>query len=326
MTKAEYERLYRRSRLTLDRLTSKVIVKLRSAYRKATNQVAAVIRDAQLRGISELTINSQLAIQQELASSVQLINISLSQQTPNLITDMYNILFAIDREYILDALKDAGVTRLSIGKVDRFAQGINRKLIESLNNRVWQDGYTFSDRVILNGNKYQSAVKDLLSGGLAQGRDPIKIAKDITEYVKKGKGIIQGRWGKLKPGAKDFYKRIPKTVDYRAQRIVRSELYASLQDAGREEGRLNPATTDWYDWILEPNARPADDPCPDIAHNSPYRLQDLPDYPHPSCQCHIVPILRDRREFLNDLKRWDRGESVPHIDDWESMVTLENLV
>jgi len=37
-----------------------------------------------------------------------------------------------------------------------------------------------------------------------------------------------------------------------------------------------------------------------------------------NCLCWIRPHLRPQAEFLGDLKKWARGESVGYLDDWYS--------
>ena len=282
MTKAEYDAAYRASRATFDSLSTATLGRIRRVYIDAAADVAAKVASAELAGQSVLTTDSLAAIEAELRRGADIITEAMRQETPELVNSVYKSIYQIDEEYILSALGDANVTRVSAGQIAAYGVSVNHSVIQSMVNRIWQDGYSFSERTTFPGSLYQDAIKDVLAGGLSQGRDPVKIAKDITEYVRKGSGAVEGRWGKLKPGTREYYRRLPKNVDYRALRIVRSELYASLQDAGRLEGQLNPAATGMYNWILEPNDRPPGDPCPDIADQSPYALEELPDYPHPN--------------------------------------------
>lgn len=37
-----------------------------------------------------------------------------------------------------------------------------------------------------------------------------------------------------------------------------------------------------------------------------------------NCLCRLVPRLMDRREFVDDLARWSRGEPVEYLDNWKA--------
>lgn len=325
MTNREYKRLYYKSRVEFDHLTRETMKKVKKVYIKAADDVSKKVIAAELAGQSELTIASKSVIETELRRGAAIIAESIQEETPELIKKSYSRLYAIDETYIMDAVKNAGIARISVGQIRAFGAMVNHQLNLSLISRIWEDGYTFSDRCWQAGANYQDAIKNVLQGGLVQGRDPVKIAKDITQYVKKGKPALAGRWGRLKPGTKEYMKRIPKKVDYRALRLVRSELNMSLQEAATRQGELNPAATKFYDWFLEPGERPANDPCPDIAKASPYQAKNLPSYPHPNCQCIIAPVLRKEKEFISDLQKWATGEPVKYLDEWEKKAEIAGL-
>lgn len=307
MTSAEYERLYKQSQNVFGNITVDTIKKLKKVYEKSASEVASAVRAAELTGKSQITIQSLTIIENQLAKGANDIQLFLTTSTPEALTDAYDYIFKIDYNYIKDAYsKVDGILPVSLAEIASVQRVINNSLITSMVNRVWQDGYSFSDRVVAAGESYQNIIKEILSGGLAQGRDPVKIAKDITEYVKNGKGAIAGRWGDLLPGTRQYYNRIPRNVDWKALRIIRSELYSSLQQAGVEQGRLNPATTGWYDWILEPNERPIGDPCPDIALNSPYLETEIPVYPHSNCFVGGTKVLvPDGEKEIQEVKIGD---------------------
>lgn len=325
MTNAEYSAFYKSAAETFHSISFSTLKALHGVYVSAGEDVAKRVREATLSGKSEITIESRTIIEAELQRGAATIASALEEQTPDLVQKGYEAIYQIDEDYLMSALKEAGVTRIAVGDLQAYGSAVNHRLVTSMVNRVWQDGYTFSERVWGPANAYQDAIKNLIAGGLAQGRDPAKIASDVTAYLRDGLDVIPGRWGDLEPGTREYLRRIPKNVDYRAVTLVRSELYASLQEAGREEGFVNPAAIGMYNWVLEPGSRPADDPCPEIADNSPYTLEALPGYPHPRCRCHVYPILRDRREFLSDLKTWANGEPVDYLDEWEARMKIAPL-
>lgn len=198
---------------------------------------------------------------------------------------------------------------------------VNERVVRSVINRMFADGYTLSERIWRVGSDYPTQINRVISSGFAQGRDPVKIAKDLQVYIRDGKPALAKRYGPdLTAGTKAWMRRIRGQVDYRALRLVRSELYMSLQEAGRESGRANPGATEVYDWILNAGRQIWNCACEDYAGGGPidggYDYHDVPSYPHPHCQCRTQARLRNHKQFTGDLKRWSRGESVDYLDEW----------
>jgi hypothetical protein len=315
MTKAKYEKLYSKARAKGGSLTRKYMKEIKKIYEQAAREVAAAIRAAELSAQSSLTVQSLREINRQLELGANMIRNSVNNQLPNALGDISDQVSRIDQAYLGDIVP-AGQTLITAGGLERVGVLVNERVVRSVVNRVFSDGYTLSERVWRVGSDYQEQVKRLISAGLAQGRDPVDIAADLNAYVKGGKTRLARRFGRLAAETREWMRRIRKDVDYRALRLVRSELYMALQEAGRESGRANPAATDYYEWIMEPARQQWNCACPDNSAGSPYRYESVPGFPHPNCQCRVEPILRSRKQFVGDLKRWIDGADVPYIDDW----------
>lgn len=315
MTQAEYRKAYARARRSVFNLTRKVMKELKLVYVAAGEQVATVVRDAELRDLSPLTINSRTAVQQQLEQGANAIRNQIANNLPVSIRDSSNIVSKIDKRYMTDLLPvGRGVDAAGIAAV---AEIVNEKVVLSVVNRVFTDGYTFSDRIWLVGTDYRTNINRVISTGYAQGRDPVKIAKDIQIYIDDGKIKLAKRYGpNLNADSKRFFRRVRGKVDYRALRLVRSELYMGLQDAGRESGRANPGGLDLFDWILNPNRQQWNCVCPDNAAGSPYSYNEVPPFAHPNDMCRVQVRLRNQGDFIKDLKKWGNGEEVDYIDQW----------
>jgi hypothetical protein len=322
MTKAEYEKLYRQARREFPLYLRDTMRQLEKVYREAAKQAAARVAKSTLAGHAALTTESWDAITRELEKGAALIRAALEKETPELIRKSIYVTSDIQTDYLKDAVLLAGATdRIGIAAIDTIYRSVNDLLVRSLVTRVWQDGYKFSDRVWKVGSNYTEQIKLVISSGLAQGRDPVKIARDIQVYTRDGKISLVNRYGPtLERGTKEFMKRIGNRIDSRALRLVRSELYASLQDASKEQGHINPGCTDMYDWVMESGRQHWDCECPELADGSPYEYSQVPGFPHPHCRCMVVPRLRSNREFQADLKAWVNGESVDYLDRWENEV------
>lgn len=318
MTAAEYVRLYATARRQSANLSIKARAEIARIYRKAADEAAAVARDVMERGLSELTSERWASMAVQLKDAADDIASGVERIGRKLVTDAGSLFPEIDSRYVLAAVAEAGAAKSVTSVVmGRLTAAVNRKLVESLATRIWSDGYTFSERCWNLREDWLERIKSTVAAGIAQGRDPVKIARDIQVYTADGKVALAQRWGKLERGTAEFAKRIPGRVDWRAARLVRSELYASLQDAGIAAGEINPGATGEFDWVLSPGREDWPCACAEFAVGGPYKADQVPTYPHPHCQCTVRPRLRDRKEFVADLrKKFVHGESVDYLDTW----------
>jgi hypothetical protein len=321
------------------------MAEIKKAFEEAAKIAAEAALDATTRGLSDITSNGWLNLEQQLRVGADIVSNATETITPQALQEMYGNFSKIDIEYIDDALLSSGNTYIAgIGNLTAAADSL---LLTQLATRVFQDGYTFSERIWnlfdadglpigINGD-YQYRIKNLILTGAAQGRDAIDIAEDIQLYVAQGRDAVfkPGRYGKLEPGTWEYRKRISKTVDWRALRLVRSELNASKQQAGIYEGIINPACEPkLYNYNKTPG-NPIDINgdknesgmrCIDLSNNSPYLLEDVPGYQHSNCSCTVEPVLMDQARFIEDLKEWQPGAGEPqYLSDWYQNIYLGGL-
>jgi F0F1-type ATP synthase membrane subunit b/b' len=316
MTNAEYLKLYAQARREAAALSLASRAKIAEVYRKAAEEAADVARRTIERGLSELTSERWASMAKQLNQAAEDITKGIDPIGKDIVSSASGLFTKIDASYLLDAVKEASASELiKEALIGRMTAAVNRRVVESLVTRIWADGYTYSDRIWNLKDDWLERIKATVSAGIAQGRDPIKIAKDIQVYTADGKIALVKRWGKLERGTAKFAKRIPGNVDWRAVRLVRSELYASLQDASAQAGDMNPGCTGKYNWLLSPIREEWPCPCKSLSEKT-YTINTIPAYPHSHCECHVEPILRDRKSFVADLKRFARGDSVDYLDKW----------
>lgn len=317
MTNAEYNLLYIEARKNTAKLSIKAQIGVKLAYQKATHNVAKVLNDAIERNLSIITIQSNY----QLINELQIASTNLAKEIENITTDAVEKSSAIyttpSEKYLLSAFSDASVSTVDKNFVKDTFSKINNNAVRNMVARTYSDGYTFSNRVWnLKGN-YEKTIKDIISAGMAQGRDPVKIIKDIQIYVKDGKIALSERWGALERGTREWYGRIDGNIDWRAQRLVRSEIQATVQSVSVLSGEANPASTGEYDWILGPGLVHCSK-CEDLAYYT-YTAENIPPYPHSNCGCQVRPKLRDHDQFMDDLVAWNQGivtEGNRYIEDW----------
>jgi hypothetical protein len=315
VTSSEYAAAYSAARRNWPKLTAQAMKKIKQAYETAAENIARFLRDGAILHESKLTFESQVELERQLRSAAQDVANALQQHIPESIAQGYSDYQDIDMELLLDALGPDNA-KITAQGLDNLFTGVDRKIVSLTASRVWSDGYTFSARVWKIGEAYQENIKDILNVGFAENRDLVDIAGDLTAYVKDGKKQLVKRWGNLERGSKEFARRIPDLVDARALRLARSELTISLQEAAKENGRINPASNGLYDWIRL-NTQQHDCACPRYAAGSPYTLQTLPSFPHPHCVCQIRPQMRDIQDFKTELRNWINGEPNSRLDAWK---------
>jgi hypothetical protein len=321
---SDYARRYRAARAEAARMGTAARRQLVEVYIKAAEEAAAVVSFSLERGLSSLTVERWQVLAVKLLDAADSVAQGTETVAKALIGQAAPLFPEVDAEFLASATRFTGadrkITREGLG---RMVAGMSSRVVESMTTRLWSDGYTFSERIWGAGDigvkgDWLERIKMTVASGIAQGRDPVKIAKDIQVYTADGKIALGKRWGSLERGTGEFAKRIPGRLDWRAQRLIRSELGASLQDAAFQAGEANPGATGEYDWVLSLGRQHWGCECEDLAAGGPYTSDNLPTYPHSNCSCSLVPHLREMGAFLADLKSWAHGGSVDYLDAWYS--------
>lgn len=347
MNQRDYIKAYKNAHRLSGRVSALTMKELRKVFIEAGNLAAAQVAATEAGGLSSLTTEAWARIDRQLQAGADLISRSVELDIPASTSLAYSNYLDVDKKYILDAVSQSGNKLITAEGIDRMGLGVDLQLLRIQASRIYSDGYSFSSRIwssrtvtaadglsqlptSINGD-FQYRIKNLILTGEAQGRDVVDIAEDIQVYIKKGKNEVfkPGRYGRLVPGTGEYKRRIPHRIDWRALRLVRSELNASLQEAGILEGVLNPASINMYNYV-KTIGNPIDQDgsktnsglrCIDLDRASPYSRADVPGYNHPNCSCHVRPVLQNQNEFVADLKAWVPGDG-SSIDQWYNNVYL----
>lgn len=346
MTNNEYNKLYLAARNIFQIEQRTTMTALREVYRTAAAQVSEVVERAERLGLSQFTIDSKTQILNQLNASAAEVSRAMEKELPLMINRTYtNSYLKIDKSYIMDNIRgiDGALDKISSAGIHNIGVSINKRLIESMLVRQSQNGYTLSQRIwndLLEGKSgllpdgifgdFQYRLNNVINSGLAQGRSSIEIAKDITTYAKDGKIQLVKRYGKLVKGTPEFLKRLSGKIDWRALRLVRSEMYAGLQQATILQGDMNPASAGLYDWIKTagnpidqaPEKNASGFRCIDLEEFNPYKRDDVPSYQHSNCSCSVVQVLIDRREFQDDVTNWVNGGYSERMDQWYNQIYI----
>lgn len=314
MTNAEFHRQYQMARSKTSAVSLKAFVEVKSVYIQASKIAAERIRDIESRNLSVLTDSYWNGVKADMRQGIEEMNQSINDLAKNSISSCADVYTGITKSFLLANAQNEFITE---GGINKLAMSMNRGITESIINRTFQDGYTFSKRVWNTSDYYQEVLREIVARGVAIGRDPAKIAQDIQQYTVDGQIALAKRWANINSYRSDWLKRIPQSVDYRAVRLVRSEIQMSVQLAGIDSGKNNVASTGEYKWVLGPGVAH----CSGCIENSlrTYTEENIPDYEHPNCSCIIEPVLRDHDEFVNQLSDWVKGDinsENRYIDLW----------
>jgi hypothetical protein len=306
MTQAEFTKLYRQARKNTPAILRRAMKKLQTIYIKSAESVAAEVARAELAGFSDLTVQSWAAIENQIQRAIRDINDALAEQIPYRVRQGAELTAKIHTDFLAEAFERAGASPSLLVSTKAMYRAINEQVVQSLFGRIYQNGYTFSERIWRAASKYETDIKSIISAGIIQGRDVTKIAKDIQVYTKDGKIQLANRYGRLERGTRAFMRRIGDKVDSRALRLVRTELYNSIREASREQGHMNPGCIDEYDWILEAGRQQWSCECPDFAAGSPYKYQNVPAAPHPNCHPEETMLETPNGNIkISDIKNGD---------------------
>ncbi len=316
MTSAEYNHAYVLARRQWPNLSRQAMIELRRTYQAAGRLAAAAVRDSTRAGLSSITSSQYSQLQRQLMQGVNRINVALAAKAPSVVRTGFQSYAKIETRYLIDSIVRAGaVGAIAPVLVRQFYVGLSERVVEDVVRRIFSNGYSFSTRVWNSAMDFNRQINNVVSTGIAMNRSVVSIARDINVYVRDGKLRLMERYGSLIRGQSDFTRRIRLKVDYRALRLVRSELGASLQNASVQMGELNPACIKAYEWVRV-NTEEWGCACPGLEENSPYFTESVPGYPHSNCMCQVRPILRNNNVFVGDLRRWVAGGDVPYIADW----------
>ncbi len=350
MNNKEYKKAYKKAHIKNGRVRRKASKEIKKKFVEASNAISNELINNGIDNLSIDTTTEWRELNRIIAAGSVTISTEVEKVIPQAISDGYKNLLLVDERYILDACKIAKLSEITRAGLNNVGDAVLKEIIKEQSTRFAKGtGYTFKESVWSNlttlsedgktklptsiYNDYQFRVENIIRSGLAQGRDAVKIAEDIQVYATKGKDAVfkKGRYGKLKPGTYEYRKRISRTVDWRSLRLVRSEMGASLQNAGKREGTLNPANRGWFDWI-KTAGNPIDTTgvnnssgykCIELQRMNPWKEEEVPSYNHPNCGCSVVPVLMDHDRFMEELQDWTPGQGDSYLENWYNDVYLK---
>jgi len=313
----EYARELLEARRDFLRLRLRHEISIRQIYVRAAEQVAQ-----ELRGMPPgLTRNHLLALEKTLSREAEKINASVSALAKSGMNEAVGLGARPIDSRLFEALNEA-IVPISIARIQRGFGDVNSAAVEALWARTYK-GLNLSQRIWDHSQSARDAMRDIIHTGVAAGRDPVKVARDLERYVRQGSATLAEDYPNMMAR---MGRRVPKDLCYESLRLTRTEYSKAYMEGTYSRGRVNPSYHG-VRWMLSDAhnvAMPDGDICDDIAEANLYNLGpgvypvgEEPVHPHPNCLCYVVPYLVDTDTFVLQLKKWkDDPESQPSIEKW----------
>ncbi|WP_298042549.1 hypothetical protein [uncultured Clostridium sp.] len=211
--------------------------------------------------------------------------------------------------------------KLDIDKeIIQFAYNTNSKVIgQIIQGGFYKDNRSLSDRIWAYSNGTMKDIQYVLTKGMAEQKSYLEIIKDLEKYVNPS-AKKDWNFGQVYPNLKN------KTVDYNAQRLLRTSMNHMFYSQNVSNAKNNPFIEAMH-WELSPEhgARQVDrfgeDECDDYASNDYYNLgqgnfppAEVP-VPHPNCLCIQTAVIpKSLDEIGEEIGDWLKGGNNPNLD------------
>lgn len=112
-------------------------------------------------------------------------------------------------------------------------------------------------------------------------------------------------------------------VSYFHIRLARTEIAALQLTMAKLRYDMEP-WVESADWTLSPG-HPQSDICDSLAKQSPYRIRDVPNLPHPNCLCIITPNVMPNRKYANKVDGWIKGDN-DFLDQYQEFMQMDRIM
>ncbi len=290
---------------------------IRKIYQDAADNVAKEL--LKLDGSRTLTTAHLGTVERTLRREVDKIDTSLTALLGTGIAQSYAQGARPLDQYLIQAVRQVNlIETLDILKIQRGFGDINTAAVEAFWAKT-KGGMILSDRIWEQSQDARESIQNVLQAGIAQGRDVVEVARDLTQYVKDGAVTLAEDYPNMMAR---MGTRVPKDLCYESLRLARTEYSMAFQEGMYSRTRTNPAA-EGIQWMLS-DAHPEMDICDDLAEADLYNMGagvypvgQEPTHPHPNCLCYTIPVIVSVDEFTAQLQEWVHDpESQPRINKW----------
>jgi len=242
--------------------------------------------DAQLRRILLDAANSaRRALAKVDPNSIRAAQLRLQEQQLRMWARIGNVIedgiernaplnVAVSLEYVDDLLDTLGLEHTA--ELRRSLEAQARNTMRAYLARE-QLGMTLSERVYKNGQVANGRIDQIINRALLRGASARELARDVYHFISPN---------------------TPGGASYAAMRLGRTELNNSFHTIAKDQAAANPFV-DKMEWALS-GSHPRQDECDALVGK--YRVDQVPDKPHPQCLCYVSPVTISRTAFIRNFK------------------------
>jgi hypothetical protein len=208
--------------------------------------------------------------------------------------------------------------KIPVKPLERMIFRINKQAVDAMWARS-ENGLMLSDRIWQKGLKARHAMSEIIQDGIKNGEDPVKTARLLEQYVRRGKKTLSGDYPEM---MERLGNRIPNDLSYEALRLVRLETAAAFGEGTIAAARVSPSYRGMK-WVLS-GAHPKPDICDELAGadhgmgRGIWPVGEEPNMPaHPNCLCVLIAVHEDLDQFMSRFNQWTKNpSSQPDLEDW----------
>lgn len=184
---------------------------------------------------------------------------------------------------------------------------------EILFGTAYKDRKGLSERIWQYTKRFDKDIDYIVAQGIANKKSTYEIAKDLEKYVNP-EAKKDWDWQKVYPNSS-------KKVDYNAQRLARTAINHSFQQAQKRSCEKNPYV-EGIKWISS-NTHRTCELCINRSTQDNYGLgagvypvKEVP-ADHPNGLCTTIPVIpMDLEDIGTELRSWVDGASNNKLDKW----------
>jgi hypothetical protein len=314
---------------------------IRKIYIAAVDNLSKEIKTLQTKQAAagfgyELTIESKTALTKMLRAAVSELQGKIKPFIEGLVAETIQNTNSPYFDILNEAFSLAGIYDvLEEGIIKKVFKKVNTDLVTINFLKTYKKGLTYSKRIWKSSKAFSRDLRNIVNEGLARQRDIIEIARDLQIYVRNDDISLARRYANLdtsprKPGEtleewkdrqRQFKRRIPKNIDYRALRIARTMYRGALQDTWIAQSKFTLAVRS-FDWVLSPSHERYSI-CEDIVAGNPwtYETFSFGTPPHPNCLSSVEYNTIPPAQFIGDLQTWVKNpysNGLNYINEWKN--------
>lgn len=301
MNKSEYEKLCLEANKKKLRLTNKLQREIKDMYKQIYLNTSKKLSKVQKDSLSERYMQSVLkSLQMDILTISKSINKRISKdliEIANLANEtQLNMLLHVNKSFSLE---------LADTFTDMFAKVPQAAVNEIMAGKLYKDRLGLSKRIWACTKKFEKDIDYILAQGIAEKKPIHEIAKDLEVYLNPN-SVKSLKWV-------NTYPRASIQVDYRAQRLARTAINQTFQQAQKRSCQRNPFVSG-IKWLTS-NSHSTCELC--MSRNGViYSVNNLP-LDHPNGKCTTIPVLEKELDQIGEeLRNWIDGEPNKKLDKW----------